>query len=203
MSLPRYPEYKDSGVEWLGEVPAHWDICPPKRRMYSAAGGTLIKGECANEPAEDLFPAFSASGQDVWIEAPMYTEEGVVLSAVGARCGKTFKADGQWGAVANTHCIFPRSGADRDFIWYLTNQENWWAKGGTAQPFVKVSETLSRDWVFPPLPEQMAIASFLDRETAKIDALVAEQEKLLALLAEKRQATISHAVTRGLDPNVR
>ena len=54
---------------------------------------------------------------------------------------------------------------------------------------------------FPPEPEQTAIAAFLDRETAKIDALIAEQEKLIALLAEKRQATISHAVTRGLNPN--
>lgn len=55
---------------------------------------------------------------------------------------------------------------------------------------------------FPPLDEQAAIGNFLDRETAKIDALVAEQEKLIALLKEKRQALISHAVTKGLDPNV-
>ena len=56
-------------------------------------------------------------------------------------------------------------------------------------------------WAVPPDSERERIATFLDRETAKIDALIAEQEKLLALLAEKRQATISHAVTRGLDPN--
>ncbi|HVR51434.1 MAG TPA: restriction endonuclease subunit S, partial [Pseudorhodoferax sp.] len=56
-------------------------------------------------------------------------------------------------------------------------------------------------WAFPPLDEQATIANFLDCETAKIDALIAEQEKLIALLAEKRQATISHAVTRGLDPD--
>jgi type I restriction enzyme S subunit len=55
----------------------------------------------------------------------------------------------------------------------------------------------------PPLPEQRAIASFLDRETSKIDALVSEQERLIELLKEKRQAVISHAVTKGLDPNVR
>src|SRR5690606_11855870 len=55
---------------------------------------------------------------------------------------------------------------------------------------------------FPPEAEQIAIANFLDRETGKIDALVAEQEKLIALLKEKRQAVISHAVTKGLDPSV-
>ena len=60
---------------------------------------------------------------------------------------------------------------------------------------------LDEPFAFPPLPEQRAIAAFLDRETAKIDALVAEQEKLIELLAEKRQAVISHAVTKGLNPN--
>ena len=54
---------------------------------------------------------------------------------------------------------------------------------------------------FPPIDEQVAIAAFLDRETAKIDALVEEQQRLIALLKEKRQAVISHAVTKGLDPN--
>ena len=203
MTLPRYAAYKDSGVQWLGEVPAHWQACAAKRWIASRAGGTLIKGECASEPGEGLVPAFSASGQDVWVEAPAYHQPGVVLSAVGARCGKTFKADGAWGVVANTHCLFPLQSASRDFVWYLTNQEDWWERGGTAQPFIKVSETLARTWAFPPPEEQAAIATFLDRETAKIDALIAEQEKLIALLAEKRQATISHAVTKGLNPDAR
>ncbi|GAB3346270.1 hypothetical protein GCM10027359_30490 [Marilutibacter aestuarii] len=67
----------------------------------------------------------------------------------------------------------------------------------------RVPDSFVRDlaWSFPPLDEQAQISAFLDRETAKIDALIAEQEKLIALLAEKRQATISHAVTKGLDPN--
>ena len=201
MSLPRHPNYKPSGTAWLGNVPGHWQICAAKRWVSSKAGGTLIKGECPSEPADGLFPAFSASGQDVWIAEPAYTNPGIVLSAVGARCGKTFKADGAWGVVANTHCLFPLNDSSRDFLWYLTNQEDWWERGGTAQPFIKVSETLARNWAFPPPSEQTAIATFLDHETAKIDALIAEQEKLIALLAEKRQATISHAVTRGLNPD--
>ncbi|MDZ4114599.1 MAG: restriction endonuclease subunit S, partial [Xanthomonadaceae bacterium] len=67
----------------------------------------------------------------------------------------------------------------------------------------RVPDSFVRDYLdaVPPLDEQSAIVAFLDRETGKIDALIAEQEKLLTLLAEKRQATISHAVTRGLNPN--
>jgi type I restriction enzyme S subunit len=201
MSFPRYPKYKASGVELFREVPEHWVICAPKRRIQSLAGGTLIKGACADEPSDDLFPGFSASGQNIWLEEYIYDCPAIVLSAVGARCGKAFKADGKWGAVANTHCLFPRAESNRDYLWYLTNQEDWWEKGGSAQPFVKVSETLARPWVFPPLPEQTAIAEFLDRETGKIDGLVAEQRRLIELLKEKRQAVISHAVTKGLNPH--
>lgn len=201
MSFPRYPKYKPSGVEWLGDVPEGWVVCAPKRRIKSAAGGTLIKGMCSDEYSEGLFPGFSASGQNVWLEEYAYDCPAIVLSAVGARCGKAFKADGQWGVVANTHCLFPLPNSDRDYLWYLTNQEDWWEKGGSAQPFVKVSETMARPWVFPPLPEQTAIAEFLDRETGKIDGLVAEQRRLMELLKEKRQAVISHAVTKGLNPH--
>ena len=200
MSFPRYPKYKASGVEWLGQVPEHWDVAPAKWHLRSASGGNSIKGRCANEPAEGLYPAFSASGQDVWLENYDFNVPGIVLSAVGARCGKTFKADGAWGVVANTHCLFPIQDSGRDYFWYLTNQGDWWEKGGSAQPFVKVSDTLARKWVFPPLTEQTAIAEFLDRETAKIDGLVAEQRRLMELLKEKRQAVISHAVTKGLNP---
>ncbi len=202
MSFPRYPEYKDSGVEWLGDVPVHWSVQPAKYGISTKSGGQATKNTVSSEPGDDLFPAFSASGQDIWMEEYEFEGPAVVLSAVGARCGKTFKASGRWGVVANTHCLFPRAGFSRDFLWYLTNRESWWERGGTAQPFVKVSETLARKWVFPPMGEQEAIATFLDRETTKIDTLVAEQEKLIALLQEKRQAVISHAVTKGLDPNV-
>jgi type I restriction enzyme S subunit len=202
VSVRAYPKYQATGLPWLGQVPAHWELRAPKHYVEARAGGILIKGQCAQEPAEGLFPGFSASGQDVWLEEATYQRPGLVLSAVGARCGKTFKADGQWGLVANTGCLLPRLCANRDFLWYLTNNENWWEKGGTAQPFIRVSETLSRSWAFPPLAEQSAIAAFLDRETSKIDALAAEQERLIALLKEKRQAVISQAVTKGLDPNV-
>ena len=194
MSFPRYSKYKPSGVEWLGDVPEGWVVCAPKRRIKSAAGGTLIKGMCSDEFSEGLFPGFSASGQNVWLEEYAYDCPAIVLSAVGARCGKAFKADGKWGVVANTHCLFPLPNSDRDYLWYLTNQEDWWEKGGSAQPFVKVSETMARPWVFPPLPEQTAIAEFLDRETGKIDGLVAEQRRLMELLKEEIESLVLASV---------
>ena len=198
-----YRQYKDSGVEWLGTTPAHWTTRPLKRSIVSgSADGSLIKGQMHAEPGDRLFPGFSASGQDIWVDEAQHHGPGIVVSAVGARCGKTFKADGDWTAVANTHVLFPLPGNDRDFLWYVTNNEAFWDRGGTAQPFVRVTTTLDRAWSFPPTSEQRRIATFLDRETARIDALVAKKERLIELLLEKRSALITRAVTKGLDPNV-
>jgi type I restriction enzyme S subunit len=197
--LYAYSKYKASGVDWLGDVPDHWAIKALKREVSrSVSGGGLIKGNMANEPADDLFKGFSASGQDVWVDEAHYDMPGVVLSAVGARCGKAFKADGQWTAVANTHVFFPRAGHSRDYLWYLLNNEEFWEKGGTAQPYVRVPATLNRSFVFPPPNEQRAIADFLDRETGKIDMLVGKKRELIEKLKEKRTALISRTVTRGL-----
>jgi type I restriction enzyme, S subunit len=199
-----YPKYKDSGVEWVGNVPEHWEVVASKRRISTRTGGTSIKGNCSNEPTEGLYPAFSASGQDVWLEGYEYDVPGIVLSAVGARCGKTFRADGKWGVVANTHCLFPSSTTSRDFVWYITNQEDWWEKGGSAQPFIKVGDTLSKKWMFPTtLEEQQAIASFLDQQTSQIDEAIKATEESIELLQEERKTIISHAVTKGLDPKVK
>ncbi|EXI77159.1 MAG: Type I restriction modification DNA specificity domain protein [Candidatus Accumulibacter appositus] len=201
MSFPRYPSYKDSGVEWLGEVPVGWEVKKLKREIKRCvSGGGLIKGEMSSESAEGLFQGFSASGADVWVNEAHYREPGIVLSAVGARCGKAFKADGQWAAVANTHVFLPKHSEARNFLWYLMNDESFWEKGGSAQPYIRVPVTLGKSLAFPTLSEQTAIADFLGRETAKIDELVAEQRRLVELLKEKRQAVISHAVTKGLNP---
>src|SRR5438034_580991 len=117
-ALPRrfrpYPKYKDSGVEWLGQIPSSWSVRPLKYALHQAsADGSLIKGQMYQEPRDGLYPGFSASGQDIWVEEAQHHRSGIVLSAVGARCGKTFKADGSWTAVANTHVFFPAPGYDR------------------------------------------------------------------------------------------
>jgi type I restriction enzyme S subunit len=183
--------------------PKEWEIAPAKRLMSSKNGGGAVKNTLHPEFSPDLYPAFSASGQDVWSEQFAFDQPGLVLSAVGARCGKTFKASGKWNIAANTHCLFPKNDADLNFLWYLTNNELWWLRAGSAQPFVQVKATLDRQIPIPPLPTQIAIANFLDRETAKIDELIANLESLIALLKEKRQTVISYAVTKGLNPNAK
>jgi type I restriction enzyme S subunit len=167
-------------------------------------GGALIKGDLYDQPEPDSFPGFSASGQDVWVPEAHYDEPGIVVSAVGARCGKAFKADGRWTAIANTHVLLPRSGFDRNLLWWIFNDESFWIRGGSAQPYVQFEASLEQLITLPQsLNAQHAIAAFLDRQTARIDALVAAKQRLLDLLADKRKAIIAAAVTRGLDPKVK
>jgi len=198
--LPPYPAYKDSGVPWLGQVPAHWEVMPVKRALRPQSCGTAaIKNTAAATPLDGYAPAFSASGQDVWLPRASHCGSALVLSAVGARCGKTFRADGEWGVVANTHILWPRTGQNRDFWWYVTNNEAWWDKAGAAQPFVRVSATLERSWVIPPLPEQTAIVRFLDYVERRIRRFIRAKQKLIKLLEEYRQALIHQAVTGKID----
>jgi type I restriction enzyme S subunit len=190
---------KESGFAWLGEVPAHWEIMPAKYVIEARAGGTAIKGQCCDSPGNGLYQGYSASGPDVWLTSFDHSRPGLVLSAVGARCGKVFKADGKWGTVANTHCLFPKHGADRDYLWYLLNREEWWEKGGTAQPFVKVWETLQRQIAVPPVSEQQEISSYLDKFAGEALSLRKEAARFINLLQERRSALISAAVTGKID----
>ena len=129
-------------------------------------------------------PAYSASGQDIWTNDAEWHVDGVVLSAVGARCGKTFLARGSWTAIANTHVLIPKTGVDPKWLWYLTNDENFWVKGGTAQPFVKLGASKSIRVLLPPMEEQRRIAGVLDAA----EALRAKRRQALTKLDELTQA---------------
>ncbi len=167
-----------------------------------SSGDVLIKGDVETEPGDRLWPGYSASGQDVWLRRPQHVGPGLVLSAVGARCGRVFLADGKWGVVANTTVFAPQQGHHPRFLWYLVNQSDFWEKGGTAQPYVRVPETLSRRLEVPSLEEQRAIADFLDVETARIDALIDKKRRLITLLDERFEAEVFHSMTCGLNRNV-
>ncbi len=173
-----------------------------KRALRAGGASTgLIKGDASAEPEEGLVPGYSASGQDVWLPEATHFGPGLVLSAVGARCGKVFQADGKWSVVANTTVLTPQPGNDPRFLWYLVNNEEFWEKGGTAQPYVRVPETLARRVWLPDLPEQRTIADYLDTETARIDALITKKRRLIELLDEQRQA-ITHSGVTGTAPDL-
>lgn len=228
MSLPRYAEYKDSGVEWLGDVPAHWHVDRIKASIESSRNG--IWGD---EPQGDESDIACVRVADFNRTKLLVKEQIPTLRSVTEkeREGRTLRrgnllleksGGGELQPVgqvvmyqldAPAVCsnfvakVVLKPGMESGFWKYVHSAA--YAVGVTIGSINQTSgiQNLDQDRYFnerapyPPEPEQTAIAAFLDRETGKIDALIAEQEKLLALLAEKRQATISHAVTKGLNPD--
>lgn len=224
MSLPRYPDYRDSGVEWLGDVPTHWRVAKIKTFAHFCGGGTPSR-EKLNYWNGDI-PWVSP--KDMKAERISGAEERITDAGLSACASPVVDAGSLLMVVRSgilKHTIpvaindvpvalnqdmkavrFTRDSATSEFFLRWVQGLNdllllAWAKQGATVESIEhayLEETLMP---LPPIEEQAVIAAFLDRETAKIDALIAEQEKLLALLAEMRQATIARAVTRGLDPN--
>jgi type I restriction enzyme S subunit len=216
MSLPRYGEYKDSGAAWLGTIPAHWLVVQSRRYFINR-----------NEKAAAGDKQLTASQKHgVVYQADFMELEGqkVMQVIVGADILKhaepndfvismrSFQGGIEWcglrGSISSAYVMLVPNGAiwspffrflfkSAPYIQALQATTNL-VRDGQALRFSNFAQV---PLPLPPLQEQREVAAFLDRETAKIDALIAEQEKLIALLAEKRQATISHAVTRGLNPN--
>lgn len=225
MSFPRYPEYKDSGVEWLREVPEGWDV----KRLRFVAELNPSKSEVAALDRETpvSFLPMDAIGDDGTLRLDTEKAIGEVEN------GYTFFRDGDVTVAKITPCYENGKGAlmtdlvngigfgttelivarprpsqiTGTYLHYLFTSPDFRSIGEShmygAGGQKRVPDAFVRNFAtaFPPLPEQTAIAAFLDRETAKVDALVAEQRRLMELLKEKRQAVISHAVTKGLDPD--
>lgn len=229
MSFPRYPEYKDSGGEWLGRVPAHWRVQRLKNSIVSCKNG--IWGAEPNGDEGDIecvrVADFDRTRLLVNAEVPTLrsvseTErDGRLLrrgdlllekSGGGEKqpVGQVVMYDRNLAAVCSNFVAKVELQPQMDSRFWTYQHAALYSAGVNVRSIKQTSGIQNLDQsayfnefgVFPPPNEQSAIAAFLDRETAKIDALIAEQEKLIALLAEKRQATISHAVTKGLDPDV-
>jgi type I restriction enzyme S subunit len=226
----RYPAYKDSGVEWLGEIPAHWDAARLKELVSGIEQGWsplcenrqadegewgVMKVGCVNGedfdegehkalPAElQPVPEYEIRPGDILMSRANTREllgSAVLVRSVRARlllCDKLYRIRVSHGRVLPEFVV--RAVASRVTRFQLERE----ATGASASMQNISQETISN--LLFPLPsagEQRAIAAFLDRETARIDALVAKKERLIALLQEQRTALITRAVTKGLDPTV-
>ena len=196
MSFARYPEYKDSGVEWLGQVPGHWDVVQFKQFVDIQNGSDHKHVEQA-----DGYPVLGSGGVFTYASDFLYDGESVLLGRKGT-IDKPLHITGRFWTVDTMYWTKINPAASGRFTYYsaLTIPFDYYSTN-TALPSMTKGALSSHSVARPPLHEQTQIAAFLDRETAKIDALVAEQRQLMALLKEKRQAVISHAVTRGLNPD--
>jgi type I restriction enzyme, S subunit len=228
MSFPKYPHYKDSGVEWLGEVPEHWRIDRLKRSTVATKGG--VWGAEAQGDSDDLICVrvadFDRQKLEVRLEEP--TIRNVAQSE---RVGRILqpgdllleKSGGGEGQPVGCVVLYNHDqlAVCSNFVARLVVADrmsaSFWRYYHAGMYAVRLNtrsikqtsgiQNLDQEQyfdevaAFPPVGEQESIAAFLDQETAKIDWLITEQQRLIKLLKEKRQAVISHAVTRGLNPD--
>ncbi len=220
-----YPEYKDSGVEWLGEIPAHWDAAKMWRISGATSGGTPAKEERGYWDGgipwvspKDMKRRFIDSSEDTITERALaetairLIAPPVVLIVVrGMILAHTFPVAITTVPVTinqDMKALRFQQGIEPIFAVCLFEGVGKGILGAVVEEAAHGTRVIRMDrWrtvvaPIPPEEEQRAIAAFLDRETARIDALLAKKERLIELLQEKRTALITRAVTKGLDPNV-
>ncbi len=224
--LPRrfkpYPKYKDSDVEWLREIPEHWDSAPVYARYEVALGKMLDEKRITGDHLGRYLRNVDVQWDRVTTDdlptmdfAPRERERyllraGDLLVCEGGEVGRTAVWPGDLVECfyqKAIHRVRPsREDVPRYFYYLMLSlaTRGVFMAGGNANTIDHLTATKLRHYrfPFPSRPEQLAIAAFLDRETGRIDALVAKKERLGELLQEKRAALITRAATKGLDPNV-
>ncbi|WP_407503399.1 restriction endonuclease subunit S [Acinetobacter baumannii] len=196
----KYAEYKDSGVEWLGEIPSHWKLVKLsyKLKLLSGDGITALDIEETGN-----YPVYGGNGVRGFTEKYNCDGSYPLIGRQGALCGNINVANGKFFATEHAVVVYPYEKFNLTFLSeFLRFMDLGQYSVSAAQPGIAVDRINTLPIVIPPLEEQDSIGDFLDHETAKIDTLIVKQEKLIELLKEKRQAVISHAVTKGLNPNV-
>ena len=210
MSFPRYNDYQDSGLNWLGQVPGHWSL---RRLGY-------FFGERREKVSDRDYQPLSVTKDGIvpQLDTAAKTDDGDNRKkvckgdfAINSRSDRKGSAgiSGLDGSVSLISTVLkPKESVHGPFVHHLLRctpfQEEFYrfGKGIVADLWSTNYASMSGiTLAMPPMTEQYGIANFLDCETAKIDALIAEQQRLIELLQEKRQAVISHAVTKGLNPN--
>ena len=144
------------------------------------------------------YPAFSAAGQDGYVEkAEFERTDAVILSAIGANCGRCFLAEGTWTTLANVQAILTGPEVSARFLHYRVNRDTYWPRSGSAQPFIKPND-IGKCWIcLPPHPEQWRIAEILDT----LDEAIRRTEHIIAKLKHIKQGLLHDLLTRGIDEN--
>lgn len=223
MKLPRYPKYKDSGVKWLGQVPEHWAVLPIKRDMKFITSGSRSWAENYSDEGDLFIRIGNLTRHGVEMDltdvqrvvVPSGTEgvrtivkPGDVLFSITAYLGSVAVVPNDLGtAFVSQHIALVRLKKKRllpKWVAYLTSSDVGKAYldangyGGTKIQ-LSLSDVASLIATAPPLEEQAVVISFLDLAIRKIEVLIAEQQRMIELLKEKRQAIISQAISKGLD----
>lgn len=220
--MKAYQEYKDSGIKWVGKLPSHWTVMPIKYAV-------IVNREALTEQIEDDFELQYIDIGNVnergiinppermkFVDAPsrarrVIKKNDTIISTVRTYLkavafiesdDKNLIASTGFATLTSLGNTYPK------YLYYLVSSQGFVDtvsanSTGVSYPAITSTELAQITAWLPPLPEQQAIAEFLDRKTAQIDALIAKKQRQIELLHEMRTALINHAVTKGLNPNVK
>lgn len=220
-----YAEYKDSGLEWLGEIPSHWKIASLRFLVEAVSNGSTASQVEESETTVPISRIESISTGEIDLNKVGFVDMKTIsqnfklhkndillshinsLPMVGNIALK--RDDSTLFHGMNLLRLVPNRTITAPYylFWllksiYFRKSVESVAKPAINQASVSIDSLKNIKLLVPNIDEQLAIANFLDHETTKIDHLIEKQQQLIELLKEKRQAVISHAVTKGLDPNV-
>lgn len=210
--MEKYSSYKDSGVQWLGEIPSHWNLSRLKQFVSIKKGikPNLLTFDQIDYPYLSMNYLRSREGKE--IEYPtnnkglfFVNEDKTIVLWDGANAGEFIKS--KKGYLGSTMAILQpnRQIYQEQYFFYLMKSIEPTSKdyaNGTTIPHFNPSIILDYNYPIPPIYEQQSMASYLDKATAEIDKAIAQQQHMIDLLNERKQIIIQRSVTKGLDENV-
>ncbi|MDP8050884.1 restriction endonuclease subunit S [Pasteurella atlantica] len=203
--LQRYNAYKESGIEWLGEIPEHWETKKVKH-LFNIGRGRVISLEELKDGG--LYPVYSSQTQNDgilgYIETYDFDCEQLTWTTDGANAGTVFLREGKHNCTNVCGTLQP---IEKEIIleylkYTLQNNTIFYKRPDTNGAKIMNNEMADILLTYPLLTEQKQIANFLDAKTQKIDTAIKQKKELITLLKEQKQAIINNAVTKGLDKNV-
>ena len=206
----KYPAYKDSGVEWLGEIPEHWELTKVKFQINYQKGKN--PKEITLNRTEHIYLSMEyLRGKEQKVQYVKnkkdlieVNDNDILLLWDGSNAGEFI--NGKKGILSSTMALIKISNGNNDYCKYFLKVIETQLRESTIGmgiPHVSGNQFSNLLFVIPPLQEQTAIASFIDQKTAKIDQAISQKIKLIELLKERRQILIHHAVTKGIHADVK
>jgi len=210
-TFQKYSAYKDSGEYWMGLIPKHWELKKLKHVFQEKKKvtnpelpcGSISYGKVVYKDDEKIPESTKASYQEVLAGEFLINPLNLNYDLVSLRIGLS-----QINVVVSSGYIVLKNVIELDksyFNYLLHRYDVAYMKllGSGVRQTISFNHIANSLLAFPPLPEQTAIAAFLDDKTAKIDRAIAHKEKMISLLKERKQIIIQNAVTKGLDPNAK
>jgi type I restriction enzyme S subunit len=202
--LPENPPLKPSGISWLGDIPSHWEVWKHAHLFTSSMGQTILKEQVADSGRIPVLSATEKFEIFGYLDSAMVllNEGDLVIPARGNSIGHVKlvreRSTTTQTTIYSKH-LTKKVAPKFAFYFLLGHRDTLFHFDRTAIPQLTVNQVSTNPFLLPPLPEQAAIAAYLDRETAELDALVAKVEAAIERLQEYRTALITAAVTGKID----